>query len=372
MHAHACGFGAGPSQCQRAFENECCGGDIGVSALFGDNGDNGDGALRPGALCPPTAFLQSAEGRDELPELTVRALSRNACVGAAASTAGFEAAFRPRGRLVFLTVQHGNIDVSGVKTRLKAGDAVILSAKRALYKVRSEDRAAAAVFAICPKTFAQHVRTRYDDNKIAATADDRVIRQKAEAADQAIRLSLQFAELLDGAPARRLGDITRDAIERALSFYAYEAGLAAPDKQTPKKETPKPDRTTAPSQPHYVVRPHSVRMAEEFIAAHFADIESAAEIAAASKVSTRTLRRGFKTFLGVGPMEYLRDKRLRAARSALKNIDDARPVRDIAESVGYKSYSTFWAQYIEIYQESPSTTRRLMRKSVSDKKSEGT
>ena len=324
-------------------------------------GKDGGGGARPGELSPPTDLLQPGRDHRDLSDLTMRTLSRNAWVGVAQWRSGFEGTFHSNGRLVFVTIQRGVLDFPEIGAQIGAGEAVILGSRRPVYKVRSTDATAAAIFAISRRTFIQHVRTRYDDEMVTAATGDCVVREKAELSDSAIRLSFQFAELLEGAVARRLGDMTSEAVERALSFYLYEASLSAHlNDKSKTSDMPQPRPRS-----QYIVRPQSVRAAEEFISENFADIDSVEQIAHASNVSIRTLRRGFRAFLDVGPMEYVRDKRLRTARAALKNIDDTRPVRDIAESVGFRSYSAFWAQYNEAYQESPSQTRRLVRKSAS-------
>lgn len=325
-----------------------------MNSLFGNNASSD---VRPGAFCSPTELLRAHKNQRELADITIRAISKDARVGVAKWRAGFEGSIRSGRGLIFVAVQRGALEFSEINAHVTTGEAIILGSKQPTYKVHIPDATDAVIFAISRRTFLQHLRTRYDDEHVRAHAVNCVIREKVKILDSAIQLSFQLVTLLESASARRLGDVTSAAIERALSFYLYEANLTANIKAPGIIEENAETKPTA----RHIVRPQSVRAAEEFISANLAEIESISEIAEASNISTRTLLRGFKSFLGVGPMEYLRDKRLRIARSALRDIDDTRPVRDIAESVGFKSYSSFWSHYNEAYQESPSTTRKLAR-----------
>jgi AraC family ethanolamine operon transcriptional activator len=83
------------------------------------------------------------------------------------------------------------------------------------------------------------------------------------------------------------------------------------------------------------------------------------EICAALRVSRRTLHRAFHDALGIGPVAFLRHKRLCAAHSALKNADPSRTrVTDIAMEFGFSEMGRFAGYYLSLFGESPSATLR--------------
>jgi AraC family ethanolamine operon transcriptional activator len=83
------------------------------------------------------------------------------------------------------------------------------------------------------------------------------------------------------------------------------------------------------------------------------------EICAALGVSRRTLHRAFGDAMGMGPVSFLRRKRLCAIHAALKSADPTRTrVTDIAIEFGFSELGRFAAYYLRMFGESPSATLR--------------
>ena len=83
------------------------------------------------------------------------------------------------------------------------------------------------------------------------------------------------------------------------------------------------------------------------------------ELCSALKVSRRTLHRAFVDTLNMGPVAYLRRRRLSAIQTALKRGDRATiPIADIAFEYGFADPGRFAAYYRSLFGESPSQTRR--------------
>ena len=83
------------------------------------------------------------------------------------------------------------------------------------------------------------------------------------------------------------------------------------------------------------------------------------ELCSALRVSRRTLHRAFVDTLNMGPVGYLRRRRLSAIQTALKRIDRATtPIADIAFDYGFPDPGRFAAYYRSLFGESPSQTRR--------------
>jgi AraC family ethanolamine operon transcriptional activator len=87
------------------------------------------------------------------------------------------------------------------------------------------------------------------------------------------------------------------------------------------------------------------------------------ELCSALKVSRRSLHRAFADILGVGPVAYLRRRRLSAIRSVLSNSDAGTiSIGDLAFEYGFPEPSRFAAYYRAHFGEKPSdTSRRCQR-----------
>jgi len=83
------------------------------------------------------------------------------------------------------------------------------------------------------------------------------------------------------------------------------------------------------------------------------------ELCSALRVSRRALHRAFVDTLNMGPIAYLRRRRLSAIQTALKRTDrTTTPIADIAFEYGFPNPGRFAAYYRSLFGESPSQTRR--------------
>jgi AraC family ethanolamine operon transcriptional activator len=83
------------------------------------------------------------------------------------------------------------------------------------------------------------------------------------------------------------------------------------------------------------------------------------ELCSALKVSRRSLHRAFADTLGIGPVAYLRLKRLSAIRSVLSRSDPATiSIGDLAFEYGFPEPNRFAAYYRAHFGEKPSDTSR--------------
>jgi transcriptional regulator GlxA family with amidase domain len=99
------------------------------------------------------------------------------------------------------------------------------------------------------------------------------------------------------------------------------------------------------------------RRAEEFLAAQMEKPVSLAEVANLAGVSTKTLTRIFRRQHGVGPMAFLRRRRLEAARGHLLAAAPGQvTVSDVALRYGFEHHGRFAASYREAFGERPSET----------------
>lgn len=108
--------------------------------------------------------------------------------------------------------------------------------------------------------------------------------------------------------------------------------------------------STSPAIPYYV------RRAEKFIAANAHLSVGIEEIADAAGVSTRTVQHGFRKFLSITPMFYLKRLRYDRARQMLLCNGGSRKISEIAVDVGCHNFSQFSREYRSQFGETPSNT----------------
>ena len=102
--------------------------------------------------------------------------------------------------------------------------------------------------------------------------------------------------------------------------------------------------------------------AEEFMDANLHTAISRTHLANAAGVSIRTLSRAFLGRHGIGPMTFLRQRRLEAAyRHLLRSDAGSINVTDIAVRYGFNHLGKFAMQYKQAFGESPSVTLRRSR-----------
>lgn len=122
---------------------------------------------------------------------------------------------------------------------------------------------------------------------------------------------------------------------------------AAPHRYSDQLSTPAP-----------LPAPRHVKWAIEFMHAHISEPISMDDIAAAAKVSVRTLQQGFRQFRMTTPMAYLHEIRLTAAHQDLMNADAVQSVADVALKWGFTHLGRFAADYKKRFGVLPSQTLR--------------
>ena len=104
--------------------------------------------------------------------------------------------------------------------------------------------------------------------------------------------------------------------------------------------------------------PWQVRIAEQFIEAHWDQPITIEALAAATNVSARSLFAAFKAGRGYSPMEFVKRVRLGRARQKLSRPDDETSVTAIAFECGFGNPGHFAKDYRESFGETPSETLR--------------
>lgn len=107
------------------------------------------------------------------------------------------------------------------------------------------------------------------------------------------------------------------------------------------------------------VSPSAIRAAIEIIEEEAQLPLTPAMIAARCHISVRSLQKGFRRHLGVSPMSYLRDVRLRRAHQVLVDADPSTvTVASVAYRWGFSNLGRFAAAHAARYGEPPATTLR--------------
>jgi adenylate cyclase len=102
-------------------------------------------------------------------------------------------------------------------------------------------------------------------------------------------------------------------------------------------------------------------MAIRFMQRNLARPLTTSELATATGMSERSLRRQFRSFTGQSPIAFHRDLRLEAARNALCDDHAKADVTTAAGTHGFSHLSHFTSQYRRRYGELPSATLRALR-----------
>jgi AraC-like DNA-binding protein len=114
---------------------------------------------------------------------------------------------------------------------------------------------------------------------------------------------------------------------------------------------------TATSATNDVLSRHRVARVEEFIAANLKQAIGLSDLAALAGVRAETLCRAFQKRHGVGPIRYLRQRRLEAAHQELVGADPTdQSVSQISARYGFVHLSQFALQYRRVFGERPSKT----------------
>jgi AraC-like DNA-binding protein len=118
--------------------------------------------------------------------------------------------------------------------------------------------------------------------------------------------------------------------------------------------------TQALNRPRLGSAPYYIRRAEEYIRANAREDLTVESIAAAARVSTRSIYYGFKRWRDTTPMAHVRKVRLDLARAALLRAGrEGGTVSQAAVAVGFTNFSQFSKVYKARFGETPSATLRL-------------
>ena len=105
--------------------------------------------------------------------------------------------------------------------------------------------------------------------------------------------------------------------------------------------------------------PRAIRRAVDVIEAEAQLPLTLSSIAARSQMSVRSLQQGFKRHLGMSPMSYLREVRLRQAHQTLLESDPSTvTVASVAYDWGFTNLGRFAAAHAARYREAPAKTLR--------------
>jgi len=107
------------------------------------------------------------------------------------------------------------------------------------------------------------------------------------------------------------------------------------------------------------ISPHCLSLAEDYLCARLDQPVTRAELAEACDVSIRTLSRNFTRRHDMGPMQFLKARRMDAAyRDLLGGSPESTSVTDVALQYGFYHLGAFAIDYREMFNESPSSTLR--------------
>lgn len=100
-----------------------------------------------------------------------------------------------------------------------------------------------------------------------------------------------------------------------------------------------------------------LRRAEEYLMANVTTAVCLADLSRETQVSVRTLSRAFASAHGMGPIGFLKQRRLEAANRALLAANPAETlVTDVALEYGFSQMGRFAVDYRRMFSESPSHT----------------
>ena len=167
--------------------------------------------------------------------------------------------------------------------------------------------------------------------------DGRVSLSTPEGRSLARYLNFIWEELNEGGGIFNSGLVTTEIEDTLIAALIW--AIAAPDFDNTEKSD---------------VR---IRVAEEYLLAHLDKPLSRAGLAEACGMSVRTLSRSFAKRHSMGPMEFLRRRRLEAARAQLLLMAPGEiTIAAVAANYGFSQPAAFAAAYKENFGESPSET----------------
>ena len=101
-----------------------------------------------------------------------------------------------------------------------------------------------------------------------------------------------------------------------------------------------------------------VRHVEEYLDAQPTEPVHISQICSQLHVSRRTLHRAFHEALGIGPIAFLRYRRLCAVHTVLRASANIRTISDVAMQFGFQNLGRFAGYYRQLFGEYPSETRQ--------------
>lgn len=110
--------------------------------------------------------------------------------------------------------------------------------------------------------------------------------------------------------------------------------------------------------------PDVVARTKEYIHVHARELPTLSDLLRVAGVSARTLQSRFRQELGMGPIQYLREVRLRHVHEALRHPTPDTNVTDVAIEWGFYHLGRFADQYRQRFGESPSATLRRARRGI--------
>jgi AraC-like DNA-binding protein len=103
----------------------------------------------------------------------------------------------------------------------------------------------------------------------------------------------------------------------------------------------------------------AMRRAEEYLIQHLTSPVIRSDLARAARVSIRSVSRGFRERHGMGPIAWLRERRLDSAQRELQRAAPGElTVTEVAVRYGFENAGRFAAQYRRRFGETPSQTLR--------------
>jgi AraC-like DNA-binding protein len=112
------------------------------------------------------------------------------------------------------------------------------------------------------------------------------------------------------------------------------------------------------TQPAPTATPRHVDWAIDYMLAHLCEVITIEDIAAAAKVSIRTLQQSFRQYRMTTPMSYLQELRMAQARRELLEPRPGFSVSEVARKWGFAHLGRFAQDYKRKFGESPSETLR--------------
>lgn len=107
--------------------------------------------------------------------------------------------------------------------------------------------------------------------------------------------------------------------------------------------------------------PRDLKKAADYIRAHLSGRMSISGLVVHCGIPERTLRKHFKAFMAVSPLEFWRRLRLAGARACLLEGPNRSSVTEVATRFGFNHLSRFAQDYRDAFGETPSATLRRSR-----------